>query len=157
MKQNEKIRQPVNKIFIASMTMLFLMSVPTGISMAFNDLKNNFSSAPDLAYFIKKNIPDDGRNILISPSPWQGASAAFYLGERPVYLLSGERIMCIEDRPGALDNRLAESGLTKGKDYIYIVASKYQSEYLSSRGHTFIYETPPAMLPEEDYVLYRIP
>jgi len=56
-----------------------------------------------------------------------------------------------------LENHLNESGITKGKKYIYVIASKYQSEYLSLQGYTFIYETPPAMIVEEDYVLYRIP
>ncbi len=146
-----------NKMFLTVISLFFLITIPSGIKLAVNDFNGRFSAARDIADFIKRNIPDDGTGVLISPSPWQGTAVAFYLDPVPVYMLNGNEIKCIDDRPGALDNRLAESGITKGKRYIYIIASKYQREYLASRGYTFIYETPPAMITEEDYVLYRIP
>ena len=149
--------KPYGKILTASLSFLFLMSVPSGIGMAFRDFRGNFSSAMDIADFIKANIPDDGKSIMVSPAPWQGVSVAYYLYPRPVFALNGKQIKYIDLHPGTLENHLDESGITQGKNYIYIIASKYQSEYLASRGHTFIYETPPAMLTEEDYVLYRIP
>lgn len=147
----------VCRLFTVSALFLFLITIPSGIKLAVSDFNGRFSAARDIADFIKRNIPDDGTGVLISPSPWQGTAVAFYLAPVPVYMLNGNEIKCIDDRPGALDNRLAESGITKGKRYIYIIASKYQREYLASRGYTFIYETPPAMITEEDYVLYRIP
>ncbi|MBO4556749.1 MAG: hypothetical protein J5706_08315, partial [Elusimicrobiales bacterium] len=145
------------KVLIASLSFLFLMSVPSGIVMSLKDFYGNFSSSADIAGFIKANIPDDGKSIIVSPAPWQGVPVAYYMYPRPVFALNGKQIKYIDLHPGTLDNRLAESGIMKGKDYIFIIASKYQKDYLASRGHTFIYETPPAMLTEEDYVLYRIP
>jgi hypothetical protein len=136
---------------------LFLLSVPTGIKTALRDFNSSFSSAGNLSYFIKNNIPDDGESILVSPATWEGTPVAYYMQPRHVFDLNGRIIKYLDLHPGTLDNNLHESGITKGKKYIYVIASKYQSEYLASQGYTFIYETPPAMIVEEDYVLYRIP
>ena len=145
------------RILSVSALFLFLMSVPTGVKTALRDFRGTFSSAREITDFIKNNIPDDGKSILVSPATWQGTTVAYYMHPRPVFALNGKIIKYIELHHGALENRLAESGITKGKEYIYIVASKYQREYLESCEYTFIYETQPAMIVEEEYVLYRIP
>ena len=157
--KNSKIlaEKSYGKILIASLSFLFLLSVPSGIAMSFSDFNGNFSSAMDIADFIKVNIPDDGKSIIVSPGSWQGVPVAYYLYPRPVFALNGKQIKHIEAHSSTLENHLAESGITKGKNYIYIVASKYQRENLASSGYTFIYETTPAIIMEEDYVLYRIP
>ena len=82
---------------------------------------------------------------------------AYYMYPRPVFALNGKQIKHIDPHPDTLENHLNESGIMKGKDYIYIIAPKNQREYLASRRYTFIYETSPAIFMEEDYVLYRIP
>ena len=144
-----------NKLFLTVMSLFFLISVPSGFSMAYSDLKQNFSSAINAAEYIKKNIPDDGKNILISPFPWEGAAVAFYLAPRAIYLLNGEKVMCIEDRPGALENRLAESGILAGREWLYVVASIYHFETLASLGYEFVYITPKSMVIEDHYVIFR--
>ena len=145
------------KALIASLSFLFLMSVPSGIVMSLKDFYGNFSSSADIAGFIKANIPDDGKSIFVSPGSWQGVPVAYYMYPRPVFALNGKQIKHIDPHPDTLENHLNESGIMKGKDYIYIIAPKNQREYLASRGYTFIYETSPAIFMEEDYVLYRIP
>lgn len=144
-----------NKIFLTVMSLFFLISVPSGFSMAYTDFRQNFSSAANVAEYIRKNIPDDGKNILVSPFPWEGAAVAFYLSSRPIYLLNGEKVMCIEDRPGALENRLVESGILAGREWLYVVASIYHLETLASLGYEFVYITPKSMVIEDHYVIFR--
>jgi hypothetical protein len=156
-KKNILYESIYGRMLIMLAAFLFLLSVPTGIKTALRDFNSGFSSAVNIADFIKKNIPDDGESILISPATWEGTPVAYYMHPRHVFDMNGRIIKYLELHPGSLDNNLHESGITKGKKYIYVIASKYQREYLASQGYTFIYETPPAMIVEEDYVLYRIP
>lgn len=63
--------------------------------------------------------------------------------------------MCIEDRPGALENRLVESGILAGREWLYVVASIYHLETLASLGYEFVYITPKSMVIEDHYVIFR--
>ena len=151
-----------NKIPLFSLSLLFIISIPTGINTAVKDFKGYFSSAENIAAFIQQNIPDDGESVLISVGNWLTAGVAYYLGDRPVYTISGRRVRYIDMNVEVLENKLQERGLINGKKYIFIIISKgfldedKDRESLVS-AYTLVYKTPKSMLPNEDFYLYRIP
>jgi hypothetical protein len=151
-----------NKILLFSLSLLFIISIPTGINTAVKDFKGYFSSAENIAVFIQQNIPDDGESVLISVGNWLTAGVAYYLGDRPVYTISGRRFRYIDMNVEVLENKLQERGLINGKKYIFIIISKgfldedKDRESLVS-AYTLVYKTPKSMLPNEDFYLYRIP
>ena len=148
-----------NKLFLCIMSLVFLVSVPSGISISLKDLKKNFSSAGNIAFFIEKNIPDDGQNIIVSPVSWLCAGVAFHLKDRAIYSMNGNRIMFIDMHPDIMENRLAERGLiTKGKKLYVLMArgemDDYRKNFLSQ--YALVYETPASMIINEDFLLYRV-
>lgn len=165
--ENKKTVQIQKKKVTFLLMFLFLLSVPGGMIMAVRDFRSEFSGAENMAFFIKENVPDDGSSVIVSLATSQTTHIAYYLYPRPLYSLKGEKIRYIDLHPEALENRLMESGILNGKKYLYVIFPKYQKEfsgYLSSftaglelKGYKFIYETPPAISPGQDFLLYRIP
>jgi hypothetical protein len=151
-----------NKMLLFSLSLLFIISIPTGINTAVKDFKGRFSSAENMAAFIQQNIPDDGESVLISVGNWLTAGVVYYLGDRPVYAMNGRRIRYIDMDVKVFENKLQESGLLNGKKYVFIIVSKgfldedKDRETLVS-AYTLVYKTPKSMLPNEDFYLYRIP
>ena len=137
---------------IAIMAGMFLISIPSSVYFCITDNKGYFSSAEKAAEYINSNIENDGKSIVVATVHWQGLSVAHY-SEIPIYQLDGSRIEYYGS--GIAENRLAESGLLNGREWLYVVASKYQAESLAALGYEFLYATPKAMLPEEDYAVFR--
>jgi len=137
---------------IAIMAAMFFISIPASIYFYATDNKNYFSSAEKAAEYINSNIENDGKSIVVATVHWQGLSVAHY-SKMPVYQLDGSRILFYGSK--IAENRLAESGLLEGKEWLYIVASKYQSENLFALGYELMYYAPESMLPEEDYAVFR--
>ena len=140
------------KCGIAIMAAMFFVSIPASIYFYIADNKNYFSSAEKAAEYINSNVENDGKSIVVATVHWQGLSVAHY-SEIPIYQLDGSRILFYGSK--IAENRLAESGLLEGKEWLYIVASKYQSESLFALGYEMMYYAPKSMLPEEDYAVFR--
>lgn len=140
---------------IVLLSLLFLITMPSGIKTALQDYKNYFSAAECLASYIKKNVPNTAENIIISNAQFLGTQIAFYLDDRPVYTLDGKIIKYIQNNK--IENKLVESGILKGKKRMFIFGLPWQKPYFHNLGYTFVYETPKAMLPFEQFVLFSKP
>ena len=64
---------------------IFILSFPAGCHIILKDLKNPFSSAQEMALFIKRNIPDNGNTVLVAPYTNYSQALSYYLGDRKAY------------------------------------------------------------------------
>lgn len=149
----EKLSNNVRKTGIVLLTLLFFITIPASFAFMHKDFKDYFSAAENVAEYIFRYVPNDGKNICVATIHWQGLSVAYHLKDRHVYMLDSNDIKRIENYMP--ENNLLSSGILAGREWIYVVASKYQAENLAALGYEFVYATPKAMLPEEDYVIFR--
>ena len=81
-----------DKKTILPVIILFILSVPAGYNIILKDLKNPFSSAQEMALFIRNNIPDNDDTVLIAPYTNYSQALAYYLGNRKAYYDCGKKL-----------------------------------------------------------------
>ena len=127
--------------------LIMLLTVPTGIEISAEDWKMNFSSGMETADFIKKNIPADDRNVIISTM----LPAAFYLDDRTVYYEYEKPLITILKKKEADINLTA---FANRYDNIYLVLSGLQKHLLHNQ--ILLYEAPQTMSPAERLYVYKL-
>lgn len=131
--------------FIAAAIMA--LTVPTGILTAKADWNNNFSSAYETAMFVEKNIPDDGKSVIVSAA----VPVAYYLPERTLYY--GRNVPLRTILPG-MGTGINLADFMGEYDNIYVIVSSLQKNMME--GQELVYQSAYALVPQENFCIYRI-
>ncbi|MBP5287634.1 MAG: hypothetical protein J6Z08_07045 [Elusimicrobiales bacterium] len=126
---------------------LMLLTVPAGIEISANDWKKNFSSGVETADFIKKHIPADNKNAIISTM----VPIAYYLPDRPVYYEYKRKLVTILKKS---DSEVNLSAFAGEYENIYIVMPAIVHDLLS--GEILLYESPETLSPAEHFRVYKL-
>lgn len=148
-KQTENIYQ--QKIFFKSaeyaISLTMLITVPAGIEISANDWKMNFSSGIETAKFIKKYIPADNKNAIISTM----VPIAYYLPDRPVYYAYKKQLITILTKP---DSNVNLADFAAKYENIYIVMPAIVHNLLDEE--ILLYESPKTLSPAEHFRVYKV-
>ena len=131
--------------FIVAATMA--LTIPTGFLTAMADWHINFSSAYETAMFIEKNIPDDGKSVIISAA----VPVAYYLPQRTMYYAHKKPLITILPGMGT-DICIAE--FAKDYENIYVIISTQQKSMMVWQ--ELLYQSSYALVQQENFSVYRI-
>ena len=128
-----------------STALIMLLTIPTGIEISREDWKKNFSSAGEVADFIKANISPDDKSIILCKS----VAIAYHLDDRTVYYDYGKPLITIPMSNAEIEYNISE--LLSFYDNIYFV-SHYSAVLDNSDFLKKIYTSSDPMLDEKTHI-----
>lgn len=128
---------------------LFIISIPGGLYAISRDYKENFSSAKEMAEYIKSSIPDTPNTYIFATVPANALGIAYYLDKQPIYDYEKRRIYCYTPSP----DFFLKTSFNHG-DKVYLILYKEEEHLLNQ--FKVMYKTKHSILAFETFYLVSL-